>query len=251
MRTLAVIPARLGSTRLPRKPLQLLGGQPLVARVWERASSLPGIDACVVATDSPEVAAVRQIQDAVVMTSPHHQSGTERVAEVAERPDYRSFDVIVNVQGDEPFVDRSGINAALRLVQDGGFPIATVGAKADPSVLNDPNVVKVVIGEGGRALYFSRAAIPYLRDRADAALRNEHLLQHTGVYVYTRSALRIWVELEPHPLEHIERLEQLRPLARGMMVGVAVVDGPLAPGIDTADDLAWANERWAAMAGAP
>ena len=251
MRTLAVIPARLGSTRLPRKPLQLLGGQPLIARVWERAASVRGIDACVVATDSEEVADVPQIRDVVVMTSPHHASGTERVAEVAERPEYRGFDVIVNVQGDEPFVSRSAIEAARTLVTDGAFPIGTVGAKAETSVLNDPNVVKVVIGERGRALYFSRAAIPYLRDRADAPLRNAHVLQHAGVYVYTRSALREWVESESHPLEHIERLEQLRPLARGMAIGVAVVDGPLAPGIDTADDLAWANERWAAMAGAP
>lgn len=185
------------------------------------------------------------------MTSPHHQSGTERVAEVAQRPEYRTFDVIVNVQGDEPFVSRSAIEAALRLITDSGFQVATVGAKAEPSILNDPNIVKVVIGDRGRALYFSRAAIPYLRDRADAALRDEHVLQHTGVYVYTRSALQAWVELEPHPLEQVERLEQLRPLARGMTIGVAVVDGPLAPGIDTADDLAWANERWAAMAGAP
>lgn len=185
------------------------------------------------------------------MTSPHHQSGTERVAEVAQRPEYRTFDVIVNVQGDEPFVSRSAIEAALRLIRDSGFQVATVGAKAEPSILNDPNIVKVVIGDRGRALYFSRATIPYLRDRADAALRDQHVLQHTGVYVYTRSALQAWVELEPHPLEQIERLEQLRPLARGMTIGVAVVDGPLAPGIDTADDLAWANERWAAMAGAP
>lgn len=251
MRTLAVIPARLGSTRLPRKPLQLLGGEPLIARVWERAASAPGIDACVVATDSPEVAAVRQIRDAVVMTSARHQSGTERVAEVVQRPEYTAFDIIVNVQGDEPFVSHQAIDGALGLVTSGDFAVATVGATADPSVLNDPNVVKVVIGEHGRALYFSRAAIPYLRDRADAALRDAHVLQHAGVYVYARSALQRWIELAPHPLEQIEKLEQLRPLARGMTIGVAVVDGPIAPGIDTADDLAWANERWTAMAGAP
>ena len=109
--------------------------------------------------------------------------------------------------------------------------------------------MKVTVGDGGRALYFSRAAIPHLRDRTDAALRDCHVLQHAGVYAYTREALRKWVDLAPHPLEQIERLEQLRPLAQGMAIGVAVIDEPLASGIDTEDDLVRANQTWAAMAG--
>lgn len=248
MRTLAVIPARLGATRLPRKPLRLLAGAPLVLRVYERVSALGVADRCVVATDSDEVAgAVRGGGAEAVLTSEEHPSGTDRVAEVAARREFSGFDAILNVQGDEPFVDADAVRAAAELVTGGRFPLGTVAAGAPPAILDRPDVVKVVRADDGRALYFSRAPIPYLRDRtseADAAARDRCVAQHIGVYAYTRDALAAWVALPTHPLERAERLEQLRPLAAGMPMGVALVHGAPEGGIDTEDDLARANAHW-------
>lgn len=248
MKTLAVIPARLGATRLPRKPLRLLGGVPLVIRVWERVLGLDVVDRCLVATDSDEVAQVVNDYGAeVVMTAANHPSGTDRVAEVTRRPEYSEYDVVVNVQGDEPFVSRTAILGAARLVTDGAFPVGTAAAPADAGILHDPNVVKVVTDTNGRALYFSRAPIPFLRatgDATDAALQRQYTWQHIGVYAYARTALQDWVNLPPSPLELIERLEQLRPLTAGTPIGVSFIDEPLAPGIDTDEDLERANEAW-------
>jgi 3-deoxy-manno-octulosonate cytidylyltransferase (CMP-KDO synthetase) len=246
MRTLAVIPARLGASRLPRKPLRLLAGAPLVLRVWERVTALRVADRCVVATDSPEVAsAIERAGAECVLTSPDHPSGTDRVAEVATAPPYRAFDAIVNVQGDEPFVSSDVLRGAARLVTSGRFPLGTAAASAPPSVLGTPHVVKVVAADDGRAMYFSRANIPYLRDAADEPLRDQCVLQHIGVYAYTREALARWVALAPHPLERVERLEQLRPLAAGIPIGVARVAQPPRGGIDTEADLERANAEWA------
>jgi 3-deoxy-manno-octulosonate cytidylyltransferase (CMP-KDO synthetase) len=246
MRTLAVIPARLGASRLPRKPLRLLAGAPLVLRVWERVNALEVAERCVVATDSPEVArAVEQAGAECVLTSPDHPSGTDRVAEVAAAPAFRAFDAIVNVQGDEPFVSPEALRGAVSLVTSGRFPLATAAAAAAPSVLGTPHVVKVVAADDGRAMYFSRAEIPYLRDAADAPLRDRCVLQHIGVYAYTREALARWVALAPHPLERVEHLEQLRPLAAGIPIGVARVAEPPRGGIDTEADLERANAEWA------
>ncbi|CAN5703029.1 hypothetical protein BH23GEM1_BH23GEM1_11850 [soil metagenome] len=125
------------------------------------------------------------------------------------------------------------------------FAVGTPSARPPPLVRDDPGIVKVVVGDDGRALYFSRACIPYLRDRADEAALEGRILQHLGVYVYTRAALERWVDLPAHPLEKIERLEQLRPLAAGITFGVAITDGPAYAGIDTEEDLADANARWA------
>jgi len=248
MRTLAVIPARLGATRLPRKPLRLLAGAPLVARVYERVSGLGVADRCVVATDSEEVArAAREAGAEVVLTSPGHPSGTDRVAEVAARREFADFGAIVNVQGDEPFVDADAVAAAAALVTTGRFPLGTVAAGAGPNILDRPDVVKVVRADDGRALYFSRAPIPFLRDPAsdaDEQARDRCVAQHIGVYAYAREALAAWVALPPHPLERVERLEQLRPLAAGMAMGVALVDRVPEGGIDTEDDLARANAQW-------
>ena len=213
--------------------------------MWERVQSLGLVTACVVATDSEEVARVAADAGALVeMTSDAHPSGTDRVAEVAARPAYHRYGAIVNVQGDEPFVDAAAIRGALAQVVNGGFPLGTAAALLDPARIADPNVVKVVAADDGRAMYFSRAPIPFLRDPAEAEVQRSVVQQHIGVYAYTREALAHWVSLPPHPLEQIERLEQLRPLAAGLAMGVATIAGPLAGGIDTEDDLRRADAAW-------
>ena len=252
MRTLAVIPARLGATRLPRKPLRLLAGLPIIVRVWERVTAMGVADRCLVATDSEEVAAVvRQHGGEVALTSSEHPSGTDRVAEVAARRDCRGYDVVVNVQGDEPFVADAAVREAAGLVATGRFELGTAAVAADPAILRTPSIVKVVAADEGRAMYFSRAAIPFLRESDDAPLLAGRVWQHVGVYAYTPEALARWVALPIHPLERIERLEQLRPLAAGMSMGVALVDEPLRGGIDTEADLARANVEWMAFTTGP
>ncbi|HJR67501.1 MAG TPA: 3-deoxy-manno-octulosonate cytidylyltransferase [Gemmatimonadaceae bacterium] len=248
MTTLAVIPARLGATRLPRKPLRLLGGAPLIVRVWERLTALALVDRVVVATDSDEVA--RTARDAgaeCVLTDPRHPSGTDRVAEITRKPEFAGYEVIVNVQGDEPFLPADATRGALELVASGAFPLGTAAVPAPAAVLDTPDVVKVVRADDGRALYFSRAGIPFLRDDADRSERDATILQHLGIYAYTRDALARWVALPPHPLERVERLEQLRPLAAGMAIGVAVLDDEAPRGIDTEEDLRLANDRWTTL----
>lgn len=245
MRTLAVIPARLGATRLPRKPLRLLAGVPVIVRVMERVTALRVADRVVVATDDAEIA--RRVRDAggeAVLTSAAHQSGTDRVAEVVRGEAFREFEAILNVQGDEPFVSGAAVRTALEQVTSGRFPLGTAGARAAPAVLEQPDVVKVVTADDGAAMYFSRAAIPFLRDDSDRGERDARVLHHVGVYAYTPAALTRWVSLPTHAYERIERLEQLRPLAAGMRMGVGIVDGPLRGGIDTEADLERANRKW-------
>ncbi|MGQ0648823.1 MAG: 3-deoxy-manno-octulosonate cytidylyltransferase [Gemmatimonadaceae bacterium] len=246
MKVLAVIPARLGATRLPRKPLRLLGGAPLITRVWERVSALQIADAVVVATDAEEiVTAVREAGGECLTTRADHPSGTDRIAEVAGRAEYLPYEVILNVQGDEPFVPPDALTGALAMVRDRGFPLGTAAAVAGRSICENPDIVKVVCADDGQAMYFSRAPIPWRRDARDDARYRSLIRQHIGVYAYRREALMRWVELPPHPLEELERLEQLRPLAAGMAIGVAVVDELPLGGVDTEEDLARANARWA------
>lgn len=247
MSVLAVIPARLGATRLPRKPLRLLAGEPLVVRVYQRVLALGIGDHVVVATDHPEVLAACEARGVpVVLTRDDHPSGTDRVAEVVARPEFAHFRVILNVQGDEPFVSREALAGAVAIVTGGQAPIGTAAVPLPVGALSAPDVVKVVRGDDGRALYFSRAPIPYLRDPADAGSQQALARQHVGVYAYTREALQSWVGWAPHPLELVERLEQLRPLAHGLTIGVA--DVPAAEGgIDTEDDLERANLRWTTL----
>lgn len=248
MTTLAVIPARLGATRLPRKPLRLLGGAPLIVRVWERLTALALADRVVVATDSEEVArTAREAGAECVLTDPRHPSGTDRVAEIVRKSDFARYDVIVNVQGDEPFLPADATRGAIELVASGAFPLGTAAVPAPPSVLDSPDVVKVVRADDGRALYFSRAGIPFLRDGAERSERDAMVLQHLGIYAYTREALARWVALPPHALERVERLEQLRPLAAGMAMGVAVLEEAAPRGIDTEEDLRLANDRWTTL----
>jgi 3-deoxy-manno-octulosonate cytidylyltransferase (CMP-KDO synthetase) len=232
-----VIPARLGSSRLPRKPLLPLAGEPLIIVVTRRVADLGICDRLVVATDAREIAAV--VQDAgfeAVMTSPDHATGTERVAEVIAKPAFSQFDRILNVQGDEPFVAAAAVRGALACLERGD-PLGTAAGSLDPALAQDPSRVKVVVDAHGRALYFSRAPIPFDRDASGAVVYH----QHVGVYAYTRAALERWVELSPVPEEQWERLEQLRPLLHGIPIGVTLFDGPAAPGIDTPADLVWAE----------
>lgn len=237
MPVLGVIPARLGSSRLPRKPLLPLAGEPLVVRVTRRVAELGVCDRVVVATDAREiVATVEAAGFAAVLTSPEHQSGTERIAEVIGKKEFSGFTFIVNVQGDEPFVAPAAIRGALACL-DRGEILGTAAGALDAGLAGDPNRVKVVVDARGHAVYFSRAPIPFDRDGAGEVIYH----QHVGVYAYTREALECWVRLPPVPEERWERLEQLRPLLHGIPMGVTLFDGPAAPGIDTPADLAWAE----------
>ncbi|MCU0618562.1 MAG: 3-deoxy-manno-octulosonate cytidylyltransferase [Gemmatimonadaceae bacterium] len=250
---MAVIPARRGATRLPDKPLRLLGGRPLVVRVLERARALGLFDRIWVATDDLEIrdAVVAAGGDAV-LTRADHPSGTDRVAEVVAQLGLADDTIVCNVQGDEPFVERTAVAGALEVVRSGRAPIGTVAVVDAPAILAQPDVVKVVVTDDGRALYFSRAPIPFLRDAADAAQQAPLVRRHLGVYAYRADALRRWVALPPHPLELTERLEQLRPLAAGLAIGVADAPPPRFGGIDTEADLVRANAEWAdALPAAP
>lgn len=241
MRVLGVVPARLGSTRLPHKPLQLLAGEPLVTRVIQRVAGLGAVDELVVATDSPMVAEVAERSGVrAVLTRGDHLTGTERVAEVAELAEYGGFEVIANLQGDEPFLPAAALEGAIERVR-AGDDVGTAAAPLDPRDAADPARVKVVLDACGRALYFSRAPIPFRR--ADAAAAADYW-QHVGLYVYTRAALQRWVAAPPAPAEQLEMLEQLRALHYGLRIGVARLAQPAPPGIDTPDDLRRAEQHW-------
>ena len=245
MSTLAVIPARLSATRLSRKPLRLLAGVPIVIRVWQRVIALDVADRCLIATDSPEVQ--RAAHDAgaeCMLTRDDHPSGTDRVAEVVSHAEYGRFDVVLNVQGDEPFINGAALQGAAGCVTGGRFELGTAAAHAPLAALETPHVVKVVCADDGRALYFSRAGIPALREPQDRSVLEGTVRQHIGVYAYTPGALKRWMTLPEHPLERIERLEQLRPLAAGMAMGVATIGEAPPGGLDTEDDLTRANENW-------
>jgi 3-deoxy-manno-octulosonate cytidylyltransferase (CMP-KDO synthetase) len=216
-----------------------------VVRVWERVRSLGLVDRVVVATESPEVLEVLAVHGAEgVLTSDHHPSGTDRVAEVAQRPEFADFDVVVNVQGDEPFMRGDAIAGAISMVRDHGFELGTAAGRRGPEIMSDPNCVKVVRADDGRALYFSRAPIPFLRDDTDRSDRDDLVLQHMGVYAARREALLRWVRLPPHPLELVEKLEQLRALAAGLAMGVAIVEAPSWGEVNTEEDLVRANAHW-------
>ena len=240
-KVLGVIPARLGSERLARKPLQLLGGKPLIEVVWQRVAAFNAADSVIVATDAEEIANVCRKAGAVVeLTSPTHRSGTERVAEVAER--HPEFAVVVNIQGDEPFVAEEHIRGSVELVL-AGWDIGTPAAPIQTlEAWRDPAAVKVVRGDDGRALYFSRSPIPHQRDGDPTAeqLNSSQFLRHIGVYAYARDALLHYVRMPETQLERTEKLEQLRALSAGMRIGVAIArEG--AVGIDTPADLAHAE----------
>lgn len=245
-RVLGVIPARLASTRLPDKPLYPLLGRPLIEWVWRRVEDMSALDALVVATDSERVAEVCVGLGATVeMTDPDHPSGTDRVAEVAALEPYRGYGTVVNIQGDEPLLEPGHLSAAVELVRDGRWSVGTCAAPlVSEEARRDPSVVKVVRAESGRALYFSRGAVPYRREGKPGpeALAGPPFLRHVGLYAYRREALARWVSLSPSTLERLEMLEQLRPLEAGMEIGVAVV-GAAEGGVDTPADVVRVEAR--------
>lgn len=235
MKTAVVIPARYASTRLPGKPLLRETGKYLVQHVYERACQAAGVDLVVVATDDPRIAsAVRGFGGRVEMTRRDHPSGTDRVAEVARRLD---ADCVVNLQGDEPLIDPASVETLIRVLGDADADMATLAAPIQSAEQwRNPNCVKVVCDADGRALYFSRSPVPFVRDgQPDFGARPPCFLQHLGIYAYRRRFLFTLADLPPHPLEHLEKLEQLRVLAHGRRIQVGVV-GHSTPGVDTYDD---------------
>jgi 3-deoxy-manno-octulosonate cytidylyltransferase (CMP-KDO synthetase) len=239
MRAVAVIPARYGSTRLPAKMLAPLAGRPLVEHAWRAAVSCARLSRVMVATDDARIAdAVRAFGGEAVMTSSELASGTDRLAAATRGVD---ADLLVNVQGDEPLMEGAVIDSVLDLMQGGRFDIGTaVVALEDEAEYRDPGCVKAVMGEGGRALYFSRAPVPHgWRTGEPGGWR------HIGIYAYRPAALARFVSLPPSPLETCERLEQLRALSDGMSIGAAVVTGYRGFGVDTIEDLARAERMMA------
>jgi 3-deoxy-manno-octulosonate cytidylyltransferase (CMP-KDO synthetase) len=230
----AVIPARLASTRMSRKVLREIAGRPMVEWVWRAAAASGLMDPVLVATDSDEVAAVCRARGIPVeMTSPDCPSGSDRVREVARRI---SADVYVNIQGDEPMLTPEFFPPLLALFDRPEVEVATLAVRCPPEEFANPNAVKVVAARDGRALYFSRATIPFDRDATDFAGYRKHL----GIYAYRKAALERFAALPPSPLEKLERLEQLRLLENG--IDIYVADAPCDTiGVDTEEDLARAE----------
>ena len=230
-RVAAVIPSRFGAERFPGKPLHPIAGLPMIVRVLRRAQQAAGVDLVLVATDDERIAAIVEAAGGrAAMTDPALPSGTDRVwAAVRDLP----VDIVLNVQGDEPMMDARNIErVAAFLAARPEFPLATVALPLPPgSDAADPNVVKVVRGDDGRALYFSRSPIPFRR-RPEPGLPT---LKHLGLYGYRKEALRRWTEIPPHPLERAESLEQLRALAAGMAMAVLDAAGD-SIGVDTPED---------------
>lgn len=238
-----VIPARYASTRLPAKPLADIAGKPMIVRVLERVAAA-GAGEVWVATDHDEVRnAVEGGGGRVVMTREDHPSGTDRLAEVAQRLGWRDDDIVVNVQGDEPLIPPAVVREVADLLAarpDCGIATAA-HAIHDPAEFFNPNVVKVVTDAGGRALLFSRAPIPWARD-AFAASRSElpaglGALRHVGLYAYRAGFLRQFPRLARAPIEEAESLEQLRALWHGVKIAVMTLPGALPAGVDTTEDL--------------
>ena len=244
MKTIGIIPARYASTRFPAKPLAILGGKPVVRRVYEQVCGL--FDRTVVATDDDRIAdAVRSFGGEMVMTSPNHKSGTDRCREALERCG-GDFDVVVNIQGDEPFIRKSQIEALLSCFADDATDIATLVkpfTTADGwTALENPNSPKVVVDGRMNALYFSRSVIPYLRGKDKSEWLTAHTYYtHIGLYAYRASVLREITTLPQSPLELAESLEQLRWLENGykIKVGISQVE---TIGFVTAEDLARAEQ---------
>ncbi len=234
---LVVIPARLGSTRLPRKPLADIGGKPMVIRVAERAQQ-SNAQSVVVATDSPEIqAACDEHRIECLLTSPDHPTGTDRIAEVAQLLKLPADTLVVNVQGDEPLIPPELINqVAQTLADNAACAISTVAVPiSDETEITNPNVVKVVLNRSNEALYFSRASIPFVRD-AETSVKLAHL-RHLGIYAYRADFLQAYTRLEPAPPEQAEALEQLRALWNGYRIAVHTAREAPPAGVDTAEYL--------------
>jgi 3-deoxy-manno-octulosonate cytidylyltransferase (CMP-KDO synthetase) len=228
MKVIAVIPARLASTRLPRKMLREIHGRPLAVCVYRAVRSSPLLDDVILATDSEEIfeAGLKHSCNAR-MTSEKHRSGTERVHEISQLV---SADVYINVQGDEPMIQASHISALVELMRDENIPVGTLKTPAIPEDIANPNAVKVVTDLSGRALYFSRSTIPYDRDGS-----HPPYFKHLGIYAYRKPALERFVTLPESSLERAERLEQLRFLENGIPIYAAETPYD-SVGVDTEED---------------
>ena len=238
-----VIPARLGSTRLPRKPLADIHGKPMIVRVAERAMQ-SAAHSVIVATDAPEIQAVcDEHRIECLLTRDDHPTGTDRIAEIAQQLKLPNDAIVVNVQGDEPLIPAVLINqVAQALAAHPACAIATVAvAIAEPAEIANPNVVKVVLNRAGEAMYFSRAGIPVIRDAAAAT--TEHL-RHLGIYAYRADFLQAYTRLEPAPPEQAESLEQLRALWNGYRIQVHVASEAPPAGVDTHEDLERIRSSW-------
>ena len=238
MKIVGIIPARYASTRFPGKPLALVAGKPLIRRVVEQCQKAKSLSEIIVATDDSRIAEVARKFCRVEMTSPTHPSGSDRIAEVAGKI---SCDAVVNIQGDEPLIEPSVIDAVAGALEQNEMSTAATRIK-NPPELDNPNVVKVVVNAAGRALYFSRRTIPYLREAASRPV-NEQLaafpfLKHLGIYGYRRETLLRLVKFPVSPLEAAEKLEQLRALENGVQIAVMQVAYD-SVGVDAPEDVEW------------
>lgn len=244
MRSIAIIPARYASKRFPAKPLALLSGKPIVWRVYEQVAKV--VERVVVATDDERIYnAVAAFGGEVVMTSTEHRSGTDRCAEAYAKLNCKA-DIVINVQGDEPFIATEQIEALLKCFENERIDIATLvkpfSADDGVEVLENPNSPKVVINKANEAIYFSRSVVPYLRDiERKEWLKHHTFYKHIGVYAFRADILGEVARLQQTPLEKAEKLEQLRWLENGYKIGVGVTDIETI-GIDTPEDLRKAEE---------
>ena len=229
-----IIPARYAAQRLPGKPLIPIGNKPLIQWVYERARQVPGVATVVVATDDPRIVkAVQQIGGNAILTEGNFASGTERVAYVASQ---LKFEIIVNLQGDEPLVDIRGVEQAINwLLEHPEVPVATLGCPLqEENQWHNPNVVKVITNKHQQALFFTRQPVPFYRDESFHPVSG--VFQHVGVYVFRREFLHTYVTLTPAPLERVEKLEQWRILWHGYPLQVIPVSR-CEPGVDTPEDV--------------
>lgn len=233
---LGVIPARWGSTRFPGKALALIAGKPMIQRVIERALRAKRLSRVLVATDDERIAVVaRACGVEAVMTPSNLASGTDRVAAAVRG---QLADIVLNIQGDEPLADPAAMDKLVAALEESDWDIATPACPlSDPSRQSDPTVVKVVFAQDGRALYFSRSLIPYVRDPEEARAGEVVYWQHVGLYAYRRAALDRFVAAPPSPLERLEKLEQLRALELGMRIRVVPTERP-GVGVDVPEDVA-------------
>lgn len=242
MKTVLVIPARYNSSRLPGKPLLLIAGKPMIQRVYECAVSA-GFSDIIIATDDERINDACQLFGAdICMTSPIHETGSDRLAEVVAIRQLADEDIIVNLQGDEPLTPAVNLHqVAYNLENHPEAMIATLCTSIiDQSEYADPNIVKVVTDNTGMAMYFSRASIPYQRDSDIGAA--EFAKRHIGIYAYRAGYLRNFVKMESCQLEQLEKLEQLRAMWYGTRIHVAEAQAIPGPGVDTSEDLAALNE---------
>ena len=246
---IVAIPARYASLRLPGKPLRLIAGEPMVVHVARRAMAA-GASQVVLATDDERIAdALKNYPVTVCMTRTDHLSGTDRLAECAEQLQWSDQQIILNLQGDEPFAPAAGIRAVAEVLEKSNAPMATLATEIiDTETYFDSNAVKVVRADNGNALYFSRAPMPWQRDRFNndrVSAPQSGALRHIGIYAYRAGFLKTFTQLPIGRLEQLEALEQLRVLEAGYHIAVGITPEAFPPGVDTEADLARAEQQFA------